>query len=651
MRTLRLTLIALSATGLLNAQTPPATAFDRLWPVLERAQCRQCHSDSGVGSTTKLQFPHPKAPPAEVRSFGLGLRALVDPADPEQSLLYRKPTNRTPHAGGERIRRGTPDEDALRAWVTHLATLPATAAATTGPAVGPARIALRRLTHSQYDHTVRDLLGDETRPARQFPKEDYIHGFTNQAEGQSISPLQAEAYSQAAARLARAAFRGGDTRNLAECAPSPACRTAFVRRFGARAFRRPLTPAEVARYTRLFDQEKQFFDGARLVTETMLQSPHFLFLIAPGEFGTASRLSYFLWDTMPDDELMRAAEAGELNARAGIEKQVRRMLDDPRARDSLDEFLAQWIRFDRLNAAIRDRRLYPQFTDELIASMAEETRQLFRHLVWSDRNFLEFFNGGYSFLTPELAALYGLPAPAEPWAKTAFPDQSGRAGILGQATFLTLTSKPADTSPTERGIFVREHFLCQEVPPPPPGLNASLPPVTDEKPLNNRQRLAAHLSDPACAGCHTLVDPIGFGLEKFDAIGQFRDKHDIVIHPTFDEMKTKRKTKPTEYRLDIDATGSVRGIRNGEFRSARELGDLLAAEPACQRCVARQLFRYATGREEEREDAPVLDGIFDRFRSSGFRFRQLIIAIATSEAFVPKPTPRASGGLTPGGGD
>lgn len=607
-----------------------------LYPVLERAQCRSCHSDNGVASTTRLQFPLANAPAAVVESFGASLRRFVDGKNVEQSLLWRKPTNRLSHGGGERIRQGSEDERALRAWVEHLATLPENSGgAVAAHKVDAAKPVLRRLTHSQYNHTVRDLLGDTSRPADQFPKEDYVHGFTNQAEGQSISPLQAEAYSRAAERMARNAFRGGDTHHLIPCDPSPACGPRFIRDFGRRVFRRPLTDAEVARYERLFAREGDFLKGAQIVVETMLQSPNFLFHLEPGGYAVASKLSYFLWDTLPDEELLKAAERRDLGTSKGIEAQVRRLLADPKAHDALDEFLAQWLRFDRLRNAIRDRRLYPEFTAELVSAMTEETRQLFGHLVWEDGNFLDFFKGRYTFLGPELARIYGLPAPKEAWTRTDFPADSPRAGIFGQGMFLAVTSKPADTSPTERGIFIREHFLCQQVPPPPPGVNATLPAVTDEKPLTTKQRLQqVHLANASCAGCHQLVDPIGFGLEKFDAIGRYREQERVVIYPTQDDLKTRRKTKPTEHDLTIDNTGSLRGIANSEFRSARELGEILAKEPNCQRCVVKQLFRYAAGRPEEAGDRESLDGAYERFRASQFKFRELIIAIVSSRAFL-----------------
>jgi hypothetical protein len=555
----------------------------------------------------------------------------VQTGQPDASLLLLKPTNRIAHAGGERIKQGSEEERILRTWVEYLAALPESTSHQTRSQPSKTRLVLRRLTHSQYNHTVRDLLGDESRPADQFPKEDFVHGFTNQAEGQPVSPLLAEAYARAAERLTRTAFRGGDSRRLVPCRTDAAgCRGEFIRTFGRKAFRRPLDDGEVKRYEALFAQEKDFLSGAQVVVETMLQSPHFLFHLAQGAYGVAGRLSYFLWDTLPDEELFRAAKAGELDTPVGIEKQVSRMLGDSRAQDALDEFLAQWMRFDRLRNAIRDRRLFPEFTAELVGAMTEETRRLFRSLVWEDRDFREFFTASYAFLSPELAKLYGVPAPTEPWGRVEFAPDSERAGVLGQATFLALTSKPTETSPTERGLFVREHFLCQVVPPPPAGVNTTLPPVTDEKPMTTRERLQIHLSNPACSGCHSLVDPVGFGFEKFDAVGKHREKQLVTIFPTFDETSTKRKVQPTEYKLSIEAEGDVLGLKDARFQSPRQLGGILAGEPGCQKCVAKMLFRWASGRPEEPDDQPLIEAALERFRKSGFRFRELVVATAVS---------------------
>jgi mono/diheme cytochrome c family protein len=626
--------------ALLFLLAPLAVAQDidftrSVWPVLEKAQCRQCHSDDGVASTTRLQFPVSGASASEIAAFGTSLRRFVTPASITASPLYTKPTQRIPHGGGERIRRDSPEDAALLAWVTHLAKLPESAGqANLRKNTGESKPVLRRLTHSQYNHTVRDLLGEETRPADQFPKEDFVHGFTNQADGQSISPLLAEAYSRAAERLARVAFSRGDSRKLIPCKTTdPACRVEFIRTFGRKAYRRPLTSEEVARFEKLFLRESGFLQGAQVVVEAMLQSPHFLFHLEPGPYAVASRLSYFLWDTMPDEPLLSAAARGDLASHTDIEQHARRMLADPRARSAFDEFLAQWLRFDRLRGALRDRRLFPEYSPELVSLMIEETTRLFRSLVWDNGNFMEFYSAGYSYLVPELARLYNVDPPQEPWAKVAYPSGAQRAGIVGQASFLTVTSKPAETSPTERGLFVREHFLCQQVPPPPPGVNATLPPVTDEKPITQRERLGEHLSNQVCAGCHSLVDPIGFGFEHFDAIGRFRQKELIVIYPSADDLKTRRKTKPSEFQLPIEAGGSIRGIANSDFSNPAALGAILARDPNCQKCVVKQLFRYAIGRHEGPEDAAVIEKALARFQRSQFRFQELIMSIVSSDPF------------------
>lgn len=643
-------LLGASASGQNTSVSAPSFFAEKLYPILEKAQCRMCHNDNGVASATRLQFPPEDANTQEITAFGLRLNRLVDAADPDQSLFFRKPTNRIQHTGGERIHPGSPEEATLRGWVEYLAHAKVSPVSNPGqkrtaPAV------LRRLTHSQYNHTLRDLMGDQTHPADQFPGEDYVHGFTNQAEEQSVSPLLAEAYNRAAEKAARTAFIGGDTRGLIPCkaagATDPECRSLFIREFGSRAFRRPLDDSEAHLYEKLFAAEaarnQSFIAGAQIVVEAMLQSPHFLFHLEGGPYGRseayrlASHLSYFLWDTMPDQTLFDAAKSGDLLTEAGMEKQARRMLADERARASFDEFLAQWLRFDRLRSAVRDRRLFPEYSDELVNNMAEEVRQLFEHLVWEDGDFLDFFKADYAYISTDLARLYGLKPPESEFAKAQFPADSERAGIVGTGLFLTLTSKPSETSPTERGLFVREHFLCQVVPPPPPGVNTNLPMNTNDQPLTNRQRLKMHLASPTCAACHNLIDPIGFGFERFDAIGRYRPKQIVTIFPTLDELKTDKNLKPRVHELNLDVGATVRGVANSDFASPKQLGRILASAQNCQRCVVKQLFRYAMGRPETQADQPWIDAAFDRFQSSRFNFQALIISIIKSKAFRGGP--------------
>jgi hypothetical protein len=499
------------------------------------------------------------------------------------------------------------------------------------------------LTHSQYNNTVRDLLGDQTRPAEAFPQEDFLNGFKNQAATQDISPLLAEAYASAAEKLARNAFQGNqDNAHLLPCTPrsaaDPACGARFVQHFGLRAFRRPLTDVELRRYQALLQKQAlrggNFLQGAQAVVEAMLQSPKFLFHLERGPLGSAraydiaSRISYFLWDTMPDESLLEAAASGDLETPAGTRKAVRRMMADPRARQSVDEFASEWLRFDLALNAVKDHETYPQFTPELAQAMTEETRRLVGEVVWSDRSFMEVFTADYAFLNADLAALYGVPAPAGEFGKVTFPPGSDRAGIVGEALFLASTSKPGETSPTVRGLSVRELFLCQQVPDPPPGTNSSLPPLSPSKPLTNRERIEMHVDNPRCAGCHSLMDPIGMGLEKYDAIGGRREKQSITFMPDHEH----RKEKPIKVELDLDSRGSIVGMSDSGFTTPRELGQLLGASPLCQECMVRQLFRYAYGRKEIPSDAFVIRKGLEVFRNARFRWKELMIFVAESLA-------------------
>jgi len=617
-----------------------------LYPVLEKATCRNCHNRDGVASATRLHFPDADAPAAKIEAFGKSLVILVDREHPDQSLLLRKPTNRIQHAGGERIKPGSSDEARLTDWIATLSKLSGDElkAATRyreqeesgAPGSEPE---LRRLTHSQYDHTVRDLLGDQSKPGTQFPPEDFSNGFKNQSQAQGLSPILIEAYSGSAERLARTAFHGGDSHGLIPCKPSVPCRTQFVREFGKKAFRRPLTVAEQKRYETLMAGESDFQKGAQLVVEAMLQSPNFLFWMysTPDPklkpYATASRLSYTLWDTMPNKELIAAAEKGELSSKDSIEKVARRMLDQPdaqaHAHEALDEFVSQWLRFDRLLTAAKDRRKFPLYTRETAHAMTEEARGFISDLVWNGRNFMTAFTADYGYVGPELAAIYGVPAPAKEIERIPFPKGSERSGLLGQGLFLALTAKPDETSPTGRGLFVREQFLCQHVPDPPPGVNTNLPAVTADNPQTNRDRMSAHATNPTCAGCHTLVDPIGFGFEKFDAVGARREK--LVL-----EFRTggggKGKSAPVKtVNLDFNTNGYVAGIPDSKFSSPADMGAVLAKSPQCQECIVKQYFRYSAGRLEGPADLPVIRQALARFQASQFQFKELILAITAME--------------------
>ncbi|MEW5978312.1 MAG: DUF1592 domain-containing protein [Acidobacteriota bacterium] len=628
--------------------TQPGFFSASLYPVLEKAGCRGCHTGNGVASTTRLLFPPESASSEDVEAFGRSLSVLTNPANPMASLLLQKPTLRMEHTGGKLISAGSAEEALMIRWIEFLSTGPQPQQTAIpqkeGSSVRSGTPVSRRLTHSQYNRTVRDLLGELTQPANRFPQEDFVNGFRNQVDAQSIPPLLSEAYSKTAEKIAQNAYRRGVFQPDRSCSKNErrdsACAEAFIRTFGLKAFRRPLTQEEYERYRLLYRQEQKRTGeparGRQIVAETMLQSPNFLFRIERGSAGPwksyemASRLSYFLWDTMPDESLYEAAKAGRLSRSGDVEREARRMLEDPRSRQALDEFVWQWLRFDRLLSATRERKTFPEFNSEMAAAMAEETRRLISHVVWDDRNFLEIFTADYSFVNSELAELYRIPKPAEEFGRIGIPAGSGRAGLLGQASFLTLTSKPAETSPTARGLFVREQFLCQKVPNPPPGTNMNLPPPSKTAPLGVRDRLEQHQNNPSCARCHSLIDSIGFGFEKFDAIGKAREKEIIKLSASYQE----RKDQPETVEIEIQPAGVIKGIPDSSFHSPGELGRILASTAACHDCIVKQVFRYALGRPEEPEDEPTLERVRQVFRNSGFRFQELLVALVTSEAFL-----------------
>ena len=383
-----------------------------------------------------------------------------------------------------------------------------------------------------------------------------------------------------------------------------------------------------------------FMAGAAVVVEAMLQSPRFLMRAEEGGgplAGVRERVEAELLPVEHDSRRLaagrgRAGRAGDRRAdRAGRAEDARRparQASDGRVPGAVDA-LRPRARDDSRSARVRELHAGDGGGDgggdaPVLSSPGLERRET----SWS------LFTADYVFPDAQLAEIYGLPAPAEPFTRVDLPADSPRAGVLGQGTFLTLTSKPADSSPTARGLFVREHFLCQAVPPPPPGVNAALPPLTDAKPMTNRERLAVHLSNEACASCHRLIDPIGYGFEHFDAIGRYRATHDVKIPPTRDEQKRKLKTETTEYQLEIDSSAEVVGVAGSEFSSPKELGQVLAKDEGCQKCVVKQLFRYALGRPETLADRRAIDGALETFRDSRYRFRELIISIVTSEPFL-----------------
>ncbi len=497
-----------------------------------------------------------------------------------------------------------------------------------GPVAGPSPI--RRMTRFEYDRTVFDLLGDDTSPASGFGAEEEKLGFNNNAAELITSQALVEQYMLAAEGVSeRATDPIGKNLPCDPVAGEDACADAFIESFGRRAFRRPLTEAEHGLLRASYDfgrAEADFRLGIRTVIETALSSPAFLYRIEYGvpaeaadgvvaltSWEMASRLSYFLWGSMPDDELFAAAEAGALETRGEIEAQARRMLEHPNARAAVAEFHKQWLDYERVANVAKDAEAYPDWSADVGALMRQETESFIEHVIFDDDGSMTtLLTAPYSYMNPALSAFYGVqPGAGEGFTRVEL-DPKRHAGLLTMGTLLTVSSHTNQTSPTLRGRLVREQLLCDIVPPPKADVDITAPQVAPGSTL--REELAQHAKDPSCAGCHTMMDPIGFGFESFDTVGRFRSD---------------------EGGVPVDASGEIFGSDvDGPFNGVVELAAKLADSEDVQACYAKQWFRYGYGRVEDEADACTLAEIREKLDESGGNIRELLVALTQTDAFL-----------------
>ena len=412
---------------------------------------------------------------------------------------------------------------------------------------------------------------------------------------------------------------------------STTCATRFVTEFGRKAYRRPLTSSEIQTYVSLYTLGKTGLDtanGFRLVVEAMLQSPFFLYHHDVGASGTpqagtvaitpyelASRLSYFLWNTMPDDTLFARAADGTLTTDSVLTGEVQRMLASDKAAGTIALFHRQWLDVSELLDQTKDATVYPRYNAALGDAMMQELAMYSDYVVRKGDGLMKtLLTSNMSFPQGGLFDLYGVAQPAG--FKVGDPvmlDGSKRAGILTQAAFLTRWAHGNQTSPVHRGKLVRLNVMCGYVPPPPANANTT-PPVPTTA-TTTRERFAQHDADPNCAGCHTLMDPIGLGFENFDGIGAFR---------TMDGVGA------------VDANGEIVSAGadlDGKFNGAVELANRLANSTEVSNCMVSQWFRYSMGRMETTNDACSLQGVRDAFTASGGNIRELLSRVALSPAF------------------
>ena len=526
--------------------------------------------------------------------------------------------------------------------------------------VDPGPQVVRRVTRLEYNNTVSDLLGTPTTIANQFPTEEVAFGFNNNAAALTVSPELAEQYLDAAETLAKAAVSTNLTK-IATCDPTlmgaDACAAQFISAFGQRAYRRPLTPADTALLTGVFNAGKatDFATGVRFVIETALQSPQFLYRV---EFGSppttstptvtvtdgsspnpsqvvpldnwemASRLSYLIWASMPDDQLFAAAAAGKLSAPADIQTQAQRMLADPKAHARVADFHNQWLGLNAVATLEKDPAIFPAFSPTIAGYMLQETQAFLDDVVWQEQGSLAMlFTAPFTFVNGPLAQYYGMTGVTGNAFVKAPLDPAQRAGLLTQGAIVSKLAKTNQTSPVLRGKFVREQLLCFTMPPPPVGVAIKVPDLSPT--LTTRQRFTMHSADPSCSACHTLMDPIGLGFEGFDAAGAYR---------------------ATENGVAVDASGSVNGAVDtqlaGAFNGIVDLEQKLGESGTVQHCVTTQWFRYAYGRKEttgDDADACSMDALQTQFAAGGYKVQDLLAALTQTNTFLYRRVTPATG--------
>ena len=505
----------------------------------------------------------------------------------------------------------------------------ATAAQTSAAVVTLPAATLRRLTTSQYQNSVRDLLGVEADVSMltAIPPLSGLRAIG--ASTMTLPERDTELLDTLSDRSSALAWSDASTRmKRVGCDPSQAvCKSQFVRSFGRRAFRRPLNADEQRRYEALFTRATEMTGdvwlGLRVVTSAFLQSPAFLYREELGmpdasdasrrtltPFELAARLSFFIWDTTPDDALLDAAESGKLASAAGLASEAQRLIASPRASVAADALISDYLGLEALDALAKLPEVYPMATPTLAAAMKEETlRSLRAHLFERGDDFRAVFTSTKTFVNAELAQLYDVRAPrGADFAEVELPAAGPRAGLLMQGSFLAIHSHPSRSSPTLRGKFIRENLLCQAIPPPPNNVDTSLPASTRDA-MTARQRLTAHREDPSCSSCHVLMDPLGLALEKFDGVGAFRER---------------------ENNLAIDASGELDGKT---FADARGLATTLANHADTSSCFVRIMLRYARGALEHYSEKAAVEALHGAFAASSYKAVDLMLAIATDPAF------------------
>jgi Protein of unknown function (DUF1592)/Protein of unknown function (DUF1588)/Protein of unknown function (DUF1585)/Protein of unknown function (DUF1587)/Protein of unknown function (DUF1595) len=533
------------------------------------------------------------------------------------------------------------------------------------------RVAIRRLNRAEYNNTIRDLIGLDLHPADEFPADDVGYGFDNVGEVLSTPPILLEMYLAAADKVIDAAFQDRSVRERLLSAPVDTVPRAFrhfrppvrtpredkifrapnaapdpelarqqriydiLRAFGDRAFRRPATHDELTRLLGIVLSAEHDGEAPEsaipMAFRAVLVSPQFLFLgikpdDGPGstsdrmpesDFDLATRLSYFLWSSMPDDELYRLAAQGALRRGGTLRAQVTRMLRDRKSRALAENFASQWLQTRKLKEFTPDPTLFPDFDEPLRVAMREEMLLFFESIRDEDRSVLQLLDADYTFVNERLARHYGISGVQGDGFRRVSVAGTPRGGLLTQASVLAATSNPTRTSPVKRGKWILENILGAPPAPPPSGVEALKEGPEHGDSITLRQKMSRHRTDPACASCHRRMDPLGFGLENFDAVGGWRSH---------------------EQGQPIDSAGQLPGGQ--AFQGPAQLkAALLSRRNAFARCLTEKLLTYALGRGLDRADRRDVDHIVATLVRKDYRFSALVLAVVESEPFFHRRRP------------
>jgi len=499
------------------------------------------------------------------------------------------------------------------------------------------RTPLRRLTRFEYKNAAHDLLNVDATAAADLPADEITNSFDNNAAVLTVSALHAEKYVLISEALAKLAVQ--DLQRLVACdvaaTGEEACARAFATKLGRRAFRRPTTPADEQGLMTAYQAGRtdgSYAEGIEVMVRAALQSPDFLYRLETtspvnaeatqvplSAYELATRLSFLIWSSGPDDALLDAAARGELSSKAQVAAKAREMLAQPRARAAIAGFFEQWTGARRLDVTTKSAISFPDFSPTLRDAMAAELPAFVEHVLWAgDGSLKALLTEPVAFVNAQLASVYDVAAPASSGAALQLANllpAQGRSGILTQAGFLSVQAHPDQTSPVLRGKFVRSMLLCQPPAPPPPDVDITVPDVALAK--TARERLAGHLAAGAsCNGCHSLMDPIGLAFENFDAMGRYRQDEGGVA---------------------LDVSGEITSATDpglaGSFVGVRAMAEKLAASSQVRACLATQWFRFAAGRSEAEADECSLGAMRDGFGSSNGNLLELIVATTQTDAF------------------